>query len=415
MKEVIKVVDILLPKKSVDYSKWSVVACDQYTSEPEYWEEIKQYIGDNYSTLNIIFPEVYLGDNDGARISKINSTMQSYIEKDIFDVVKDSFVFVDRTLADNRHRLGLVMAIDLEEYDYSPTSKASIKATEGTVIERIPPRLKIRQNATLELPHIMLLMDDRKREIIEGISLNRDKLEKLYDFDLCGNGGHIEGYRVADTKAVIDKIYGLLDKELQMKMYHTTTDTLFMVGDGNHSLATAKAHWDKVKSTLTDEERKTNLHRFALVELVNLHDDGLLFEPIHRVVFNVTEDIVKAMIDTFSEGDEVAEMRFNGTKYELKVPNNAPNAIEKIQNYIDNLIKTNNDIKVDYVHGRANTLSVADREKGLAILMPTIKKEELFGYIIEKGVLPRKSFSMGEANDKRYYLEAKLLPNKEIK
>lgn len=412
--EIIKSMPILLPKKNIDLSKWAVVACDQYTSEKAYWENLSKYVGDSYSTLNIVFPEVYLGHGDENRIAKINDTMRSYIKDDIFDVFENCFVLVDRVTADGKRRLGLVIAVDLEEYDYSPSSNARIKATEGTVIERIPPRVKIRKNALLELPHVMLLMDDREQKIIESLYENKDKLEKLYDFDLNMNGGHIAGYKVDNVDEVINKIYGLLDKDYQRRIYGKETSILFSVGDGNHSLATAKTHWDNVKRTLSEKERENHPARYALCELVNLNGEGLDFEPIHRVVFGVTKSDVEKMQERFNEGASV-EMVLDEETYYIKANENAPKAIDEIQSHLDELVKEGK-ASVDYVHGRQNTLDVAKSENGLAIFMPTIKKEELFSYIIEKGVLPRKSFSMGEANDKRYYLEAKyIVPNKEIK
>lgn len=411
---IIKSMPILLPKKDVDLSKWAVVACDQFTSEKTYWENLANYVGDSYSTLNIVFPEVYLGQEDERRIAKINDTMRSYIKDDIFDVFENCFVLVDRVTADGKRRLGLVIAVDLEQYDYTPSSNARIKATEGTVIERIPPRVKIRKNALLELPHVMLLMDDREQRIIENLYENKDKLEKLYDFDLNMNGGHITGYKIDNVDEVIDKIYGLLDEEYQRKIYQKATSILFSVGDGNHSLATAKTHWDNVKQTLSEKERENHPARYALCELVNLNGEGLDFEPIHRVVFGVTKSDVEKMQRRFTDGVNV-EMVLGDETYYIKASENAPKAIDEIQSYLDELVKEGG-VSVDYVHGHQNTLNVAKNENGLAIFMPTIKKEELFSYIIEKGVLPRKSFSMGEANDKRYYLEAKyIVPNKEIK
>lgn len=412
---VIKSMPILLPKKDIDLSKWSVVACDQFTSERAYWERLKEYVGDSYSTLNIVFPEVYLGSNDDERIQKINDTMRKYQSEGIFDVHENCFILVDRVISNGQHRLGLVIAIDLEEYDFSPTSKARIKATEGTVIERIPPRVKIRKNAIVELPHVMLLMDDREQKIIENLYASRDKLEKLYDFELNMDGGHITGYKVTNVNEITNKLYGLLDKDYQRKIYGKETSILFSVGDGNHSLATAKTHWDNLKQTLSKEEKETHPARYGLVELVNLNGSGLDFEPIHRVVFGVSKEDVEEIVSKFSKGNGKIELNYEGKEYFIKVDENSPKAIDEVQTYLDSLVKSGK-AGVDYVHGRKNTLDVAKSENGLAIFMPTIKKEELFGYIIEKGVLPRKSFSMGEANDKRYYLEAKyIVPNKELK
>ncbi len=413
MKDIIKVQDILLPK-DLEYMKWSVVACDQYTSEPEYWEQLKEYVGDNRSCLYMIFPEAFLGNDDETRIKYINETMYNYIKWDTFKVIRDSFVLVDRYVND-AHRLGLVLPIDLEEYDFNPESDASIKATEGTVIERIPPRVKIRENAPIELPHIMLLMDDRECNIIEDLYKNRESLEPLYNFDLCMNGGHIAGYRVTNTKEITDKIYRLLDKDTQISKYGKATNILFAVGDGNHSLATAKACWDKIKVNLTEEQRKNHPARYALVEVVNLHQASIEFKPINRVVTGLDKKAVNVLKFVFSRNKGAkTEMVFNGESIPLNIPKDPVDAINKIQVYIDRLVEKG-EAKVDYVHDRDNTLEVAKNKGGLAIFMPAIDKNDLFKYIIDNGVLPRKTFSMGEANSKRYYLEAKLIvPNEEL-
>ena len=413
MKDIIKVQDILLPK-DLEYMKWSVVACDQYTSEPEYWEKLKEYVGDNRSSLYMIFPEAYLGNDDETRIKYINETMYNYIEWDTFKVIRDSFVLVDRYVND-AHRLGLVLPIDLEKYDFNPDSDACIKATEGTVIERIPPRVKIRENAPIELPHVMLLMDDRDCNIIENLYNNRENLEPLYDFDLCMNGGHIAGYKVTNTKEVTDKIYHLLDKDVQIQKYGKPSNILFAVGDGNHSLATAKACWDKIKVNLTEEQKQNHPARYALVEVVNLHQPSIEFKPINRVVTGLDKKAVNVLKFVFSRNKGAkTEMVYDGEVFPLNIPKDPVDATIKIQRYIDRLVEKG-EAKVDYVHDRENTLEVAKNKGGVAIFMPSIDKNDLFKYIIDNGVLPRKTFSMGEANSKRYYLEAKLIvPNEEL-
>ena len=415
MKDIIKVTDILLPNDDVEYMKWAVLACDQYTSEPEYWEKVANLAEGSKSAYHIVFPEVYLGQNDDERIKNINDTMYEYIRTDTFKTIKDSFILVDRTI-DNKHRLGLVTAVDLEEYDYSKDSKSAIRATEGTIIERIPPRVKIRQNAPLELPHIMLLMDDRDKTIIEELYKNKDNMEELYNFDLGLYNGHIAGYRVTNTEEVKNKIYHLLDEDVQVAKYGVNAKILFTVGDGNHSLATAKTHWDNIKGSLSQEERENHPARFALVEINNLYDDSIEFEPIHRVLFNVDYDKVKLIKFVFSrnKGSKL-DYYYNGKKGQINVQKSAPLCIYKLQNYIDRIVK-NEGVRVDYIHGTQNAIDIANKQNGMAIIMPTIRKDELFKYIIENGVLPRKSFSIGEAYSKRYYLEAKYIkPIKELK
>ena len=287
----VKVENILLPKDGVDFEKWAVVACDQFTSQPEYWEKLAAYVGNAPSTLNLIFPEVYLSDNRENRIKKINENMYKYLDENVFKEIKDSFVLVERDTPYEKGRLGLMMAVDLEEYDYTPFAPVAIRATEGTVLERIPPRVEIRRHAPLELPHIMLLIDDREHTVIEPLYENREKLELLYDTNLNMNGGHVRGWRVPDTAAVLEKLYALTSDEVQLKNYGKVTNFLFAVGDGNHSLATAKAHWNEVKVGLSDKDKETHPARYALVEVENLMSPALKFEPIHRVVFGANNDL----------------------------------------------------------------------------------------------------------------------------
>ena len=414
MKDIIKVQDILLPK-DLEYMKWSVVACDQYTSEPEYWEKLREYVGDNRSCLYMIFPEAFLGKgDDDTRIKYINETMNNYIDWDTFKVIKDSFVLVDR-FVNGAHRLGLVLPIDLEAYDFNPESNAAIRATEGTVVDRIPPRVKIRENAPIEIPHVMLLMDDKECKIIEGLYAKRNELETLYDFDLNMDGGHISGYKVTNTDEVKQQIYHLLDKEVQESKYGKDANVLFAVGDGNHSLATAKACWDKIKVNLSEQERENHPARYALVEVVNLHEPAIEFEPINRVITGLNKRGVDVLKFVFSrnKGPKM-EMVYNGKTLWVNGSKDPVETINKMQIYLDRLV-ANGEAKVDYVHGRQNTLDVAAKNGGVALFMPRIEKDDLFKYIIENGVLPRKTFSMGEANSKRYYLEAKLIvPNEEL-
>lgn len=404
--DIIHIPEILLPKKDIELFKWAVVACDQFTSQKDYWEELERITKGAPSTFNLIYPEVYLEENTEQRIENINKTMRKYLSDGIFDKIVDSFILVERDTPYTKSRLGLIMSIDLEAYDFTPFSNAYIKATEGTIIERIPPRVKIRGNAPLELPHIMLLIDDRSKSVIEPLYEMRDKLELLYDTDLNMNGGHIKGYKVTDTASVIEKIYALLDKQIQLDKYNTVTNFLFAVGDGNHSLATAKAHWDNVKKGLTEAEKETHPARYALVEVNNLHDDALMFEPIHRVIFNGGEKLIADMQNSLT-GEGKIELIYRNKKYKLNVSDNNIEAIKQIQGFIDTYIADKPTVTVDYIHGIADLKKVCETNNGIGIVMPTIVKDELFDFIIHKGVLPRKAFSMGEAVEKRYYLEAK--------
>lgn len=406
MKDVIKVSDILLPRLGVDLEKWAVVACDQFTSQPEYWKEVESFCEGAPSTFNLIYPEVYLNEDKEQRIETINSAMESYLACNLFRTVGNSFILVERDTKYQKGRLGLMMAVDLETYDYTPFAPAYIRATEGTIVDRIPPRVQIRRHASLELPHIMLLIDDRDNTVIEPLYENRDTLELLYDTDLNMGGGHIRGYKVENTDEILAKIYALLDNDVQKKKYGEVTNFLFAVGDGNHSLATAKAHWEEIKKTITADKWQNHPARFALVEVENLHGDALMFEPIHRVVFGAGEDFEKVIVDAMKGPREVI-MFTRDKKYVVHTEADSIDAIKAIQDFIDNYIKTHEGVSVDYVHGADYLAEVVEKHNGVGIIMPAPEKNSLFDFIIRKGVMPRKSFSMGEAEEKRYYLEAK--------
>lgn len=401
---ILKTPNILIPKDEYDYTKWAVVACDQFTSQIDYWDKLDQECGD-ISSLRIVFPEVHLGKDEESRINSINNTMQQYLDNDIFREIKDSYVLVERTTSYGNKRLGLMIAVDVEQYDYTPLSKAPIKATEMTVEERIPVRVKIRENAPLELPHIMLLMDDVSKSIIEPLYNNRDELEVLYDCELNMKGGHITGYRVKNVEEINSKIMQLIEKKTLIDKYGVDDNPfLFAVGDGNHSLATAKACWDKIKHNVEDKENHPA--RYALCELVNLYDEDLKFEPIHRVMFNVGDDFVEQLAKV-TDGPDKAYIVNKGQRQEISIPKSKAEAIADIQEFLDEYLHKNKASSIDYIHGEEHTLEVARNHNGVAILMPTIEKNELFKYVMTKGVLCRKAFSMGEAEEKRYYIECK--------
>ena len=401
MIKTIKAPHILLPKQDVDWSKYAVVACDQYTSNVEYWDTLREEVGDNLSTLNMIYPEVYLErtDND-AYINKINKNIKTYLKNKDLEDVGQCFILVERLTSYGVKRLGLVLAIDLEDYSYEKGSKALIRASEATIVERIPPRLKIRKDAGIELPHVLVLFDDPGKQIVEPLYAQRDKLEKVYDFDLNKDGGHIRGYKVENTKEVIKKFNHLF--------YKNNNGLLFIVGDGNHSLATAKAHWELIKKDLPENRRKNHPARFALVEANNLYDDGIIFEPIHRVLFGVDKDFEKELRNSV-DGDYISftYTKENGKK-ELKLPKNAPMAYLKVQTFLDKYLKEHPEVKIDFIHDEDELISVTDKDvNNIAIAMPALTKSDLFDYLAKDRVLPRKSFSMGHASEKRYYLEAK--------
>lgn len=407
--------DILIPK-NVDLEKWSVVACDQYTSEPEYWERVKEKAGNEPSAFNIIFPEVYLSLNDSEeRIEKINSEMKRYIDSGLFEEYKNTMVYVERGIGNGKTRKGIIGCIDLEDYDFTKGSGSLVRATEGTVLERIPPRVKIRENAPLELPHIMILIDDNKKKIIESIAEKKEEFEVLYDFDLMMDGGHITGRRLSEAEC--DRIIKGMERlsEEFMSKYNMldVPELIFAVGDGNHSLATAKTCWENLKKDLTDEEKETHPARFALCEIVNLHDDALQFEPIHRVVFDVDKDKL------FEEMGKYYDISFinnggQGFAYvsgeesgEIYVSNPSSRlTVGTLQNFLDWYTDRFGG-RIDYIHGREVTMRLAAQKGNIGFILPAMSKNQLFPTVIADGALPRKTFSMGEANEKRYYLEAK--------
>ncbi len=389
--------NILLPKVE-NPTKWAVVACDQYTSEPQYWERVSSFVGESKSTLNLVYPEAFLAEGDG-RIDKINSTMQKYISEGVFEEYKDCFIYVERTLSGGRVRKGLIGAIDLEEYDFHKGVKSRIRATEGTVLSRIPPRVKIRQNAPLELPHVMLLIDDKKKALIENIK----KGEKLYDFDLMENGGHLCGYLIDGENA--DEFL----KEFDGFSKNAEDGLVFAVGDGNHSLATAKQCWDNLKPSLNEEERASHPARFCLVEIENIHDDVLEFEPIHRIVFGVDEKEFASKIEDAlgcgEGGDQHIVMVTKEGNKDLYINNvTSPIEVGTLQKYLDTL-----NCEVDYIHGEDVVIKLVKENNAVGFLLPKPDKGSLFSTVIEDGALPRKTFSMGEANEKRFYMEAKYI------
>lgn len=392
--------DFLLPRKGIDLSKWAVVACDQFTSSPEYWNELRSYIDDEPSAYNMILPEVYLDSTKDQTFNQIYDAMKEYLKDGTLQSIGSSFLLVERITNLNVKRLGLMVAIDLETYNYEEGSKPLIRTTEKTIIERIPPRVKIREKAPLELSHIMLLINDRKLKIIEKLYEKRSSLKKRYDFVLNMMGGHIRGYQIFDTDPIVEQFYNLIEDE--------NDPILAVVGDGNHSLATAKAHWENIKKGLTILEQKDHPARFAMVEIVNIYDPGLEFEGIHRVLFNVQDDF---LIDLFHAVDKDAETWVYTKdlgKEEFYIPKSTAEAYEQIQTYIDRYMKHHPNVTIDYIHGEDELVRICNNNpNAVGIKMPTLAKKDLFPFIQTGKVLPRKSFSMGSATAKRYYLESR--------
>ena len=379
--------DILLPNKDVDMEKWAVVACDQFTSEPEYWERVEKTVGDAPSTLRLILPEANLkAPNVDEFIADINASMSKYLEEGIFETLKDSLIYIERGQSDGKIRHGLIGMVDLDQYDFTPGSGALIRATEGTVLE--------------------------------PLTAAADKMESVYDFDLMENGGHIKGYKLsaAQIDAVADALTGLTSDEAMKSKYGVSgvAPLLFAVGDGNHSLATAKACYEEQKKGKTPEEYLALPSRYALVEVVNNHDDALQFEPIHRVLFGVDHEKFMEEFKKFypnahegkGEG-HVIEVCWNGHDDFVTVPDpKVQLAVGTLQAFIDEYLKQFGG-EVDYIHGDEVTRELGSKEGNMGFLLPAMGKEQLFKTVMADGVLPRKTFSMGHAQDKRYYVEAR--------
>lgn len=404
--------DILLPKLDRGgMEKWSVVACDQYTGEPEYWKTTAAIVGDAPSALRLILPEVYLEENCEQRIADINATMTEYLERGLFDEYKDCLILTKRTQADRRLRAGLVGCIDLEMYDYNKGSKSQVRATEATVTSRIPPRVKIRMNAPLELPHIMILIDDPKNTVIEP--LLEKELKDVYDFELMQNGGHLSGAVVDGENA--DGVLAALDKlaEEELKIRHWSglekeEMLLYAMGDGNHSLATAKECYEQKKRANSPD---TELARYALVEIVNLHSPVLEFEAIHRVVTEInTDDLMDKLTAELGLTDS-AEQSFTviigNEEHKFGITKPTSNlTVGSLQTFLDKYLQENGG-KVDYIHGEDVVRTLCKEPNTVGFLLPSMAKSELFPTVIKDGALPRKTFSMGHAHDKRFYCEAR--------
>ena len=426
----LRIPEILLPK-NIDLSTWSVIACDQYTQDKDYWKNVEEKAGNKPSTLNLILPEVYLGSPDKAdRIKKIRQSMKEYLDTGVFADAKKCFIYLERKTAFGRTRKGLVAQIDLETYEWKPFSKANIRATEATIVERIPPRMEIRKGAPLELPHIMLLVND-KDDLLVGANKPTDGRAPIYDGDLMANGGHITGWAL-ESKVDIEGVEKALNLIAEKNTSPDGSTFLFAVGDGNHSLATAKAVWDEYKKE--HPEDKDSPVRYALIEIVNIYDTGLTFEPIHRVIFNIdNETLIKKLaeklngnIKALDDADKVikavkdswanfgffyldSEGKQKNVLLETKIKELA---VARLQPEIDAFLKELQDqskAEIDYIHGTDEVLKLGSKENSLGILLPPIAKDSFFETINGRGPLPRKSFSMGEADEKRFYLECRRL------
>lgn len=416
MKKCYSAADILLPDfEKHDVAKWAVVACDQFTSEPEYWEKAEALVGDAPSTLRMILPEVYLSETE-ERIPKINQTMKDYLDTLLLPNT-DTMLYVERTQSDGSIRRGIVMAVDLECYDYRKGASALIRATEATVVERIPPRVAIRRGAAVELPHVMLLIDDAERSVIEPLASAKSGTV-AYDTDLMLGGGHIFGRFLddAEIRRIGRALDALITPEAMEARYGDASlaPLLFAVGDGNHSLASAKAAYEEIRASIGAEAAASHPARYALVEVVNIHDEALKFEPIYRVMFGVTPEDVLTSLRSYIKnlhGDaapQSCEYLYGTEKGTLTI--DTPDrqlTVGTLQDFIDEYLASHPETEVDYIHGEASVEALAAKPNAIGFLFSGMEKSELFPTVMFDGALPRKTFSMGHAEDKRYYLECR--------
>ncbi len=405
--------DILLPKQSAMSEAWAVCACDQYTGEPAYWAETERIVGEKPSTLRLILPELYLEDNDVTeRIAKIQSSMQDYLKNDVFDTYSDAMIYIERIQSDGKCRAGLIGKIDLEQYDYTKGSTSLVRATEATVAERIPPRVRIRRGAALELPHIMILLDDAKKTVIEPLSAAKSGMKQVYNTKLMQGGGSIQGWLIpADAQVkILDALTALGNAE---NFENGVAPLVYAMGDGNHSLATAKAFYEEWKAAHPNEDTANCPARYALVELVNLHSEALQFEAIHRILNGI--DPAKLLADmtaaldlrTDAPAAQAMEILVNGNKTTYYIHKQTSNlTVGSVQSFLDAWLKANGG-KIDYIHGADVVAKLAQAEGSMGILLPDMQKSELFPTVIKDGALPRKTFSMGHAADKRFYMECR--------
>ena len=403
--------EILLPKDA-DMAKWAVIACDQFTSDQAYWDRVRAFAGDAPSTIHLILPEAELGsEGEAAHIAEINRTMEAYLQNGVFAVYPESFIYVEHTLENGTIRKGLVGKLDLEAYDYRPGSDSMIRATERTVPERIPPRQRVRRGAPIELPHVLMLCDDWEKRLIEPIEAKKDTLPVVYDFELMEDGGHIKGWLVngkdaEEFEAVLsDYSAHVAEKYADLE----GTPMIFAVGDGNHSLATAKSCYEELKAAHPGEDLSRHPARWALVELENIHDEAQVFEPIHRVITETEpEKLLKAL-----EENACAEGGYPVRWYTAEAegvvtldPQKAELTVAVLQGFLDEYLKENAG-KIDYIHDDDALISLARQPGAIGFLLPGMEKGQLFRGVIRDGALPRKTFSMGHSREKRYYLEGR--------
>ena len=398
---------ILIPK-NVDMSKWAVIACDQHTTDRKYWDTLKEYIGDSPSTLNFIMPEVYLNDIDiDEKTQKVQENVINYESFCEYEEVHGA-ILVERTTSNGSKRIGIVTCVDLEEYDIDISKSPAIRVTEKVVLDRIPTRKAIRANSPIELPHVILLYDDPTKNITAGLYEERKKFRKLYDFDLNMNGGHLTGYLIPPEDGILDKFDDLLDEKTQIAKYGINAHLLLAVGDGNHSMLTAKMHWEDVKQGLSEEEKENHPARYALVEIENIHDDAITFLPIYRNIYTDNVEAVIQILKIEMKGPKNLRLLYKDQEIFIPRPESDAETLSSLQSLLDRLKGQRMISKIEYVHDLDEVFSnVSKDDNCLGILNPVFPKDGLFKYVVESGALPKKSFSIGHENTKKYYLELK--------
>lgn len=434
--------DILLPAPEVDPKKWAVIACDQYTSDPSYWERVAVTVGDAPSTLHVIYPEVYLGEHGGdVRIDSIHAAMRSYLEKGILIEAGPGILTTKRTYGDGTSRRGVLIALDLEAYDFSKGSASLIRATEATILDRLPPRIAIRKRAPLELPHILVLIDDPAETVIEPFAASAEGTLPVYDTDLMSNGGHLTGYLGTEPSAIegfTAALERLADPRSFLSRYGSGNVLLFAVGDGNHSLATAKSIWERKKGALTESERYAHPARFAMVEIVNIHDPGLKFHGIHRIFGGLDAGRFAELVEErYPAGarraippGRIAEVfdRYEGSGREIGWRTGGDAGLITLdaecgdlpaveaQRLLSAVVSAFPGAEVDFVHGAESASELGSGPDSAAVFLPPLMKSEFFSTIIKRGILPQKAFSMGEADEKRFYFECRrIVPDGPLK
>ena len=413
----------MVPAQAIDHKKWSCVACDQFTSQPEYWAKVEKLVGNAPSSLHIMLPEVYLEDDHVAeQIAHMKNVMQDYLYDNVLDKLERGIILTERHMG-NKVRKGILLAMDLEQYDWDISKKPMIRATEQTVLSRIPPRVAIRRGAVLEMPHIMLLIDDPDDTVIGNLHIQRGSMKKIYDFDLMMGGGALEGW-LAEEKLVDQTIDAIshLDKKDNM---------LFCVGDGNHSLATAKTIWEETKTELTPEEQENHPLRYALCEVINLRDRAVEFMPIHRLFFGVNpSECAYYVVEKLNAAGKNAKLVFGRWNPSVEAPDGAyvipfkyhdgagkiiienpshPLAVGEVQDIFEEYLTVAKSGSIDYIHGDEAFLELSNEYDAIGFYFDALQKSDFFDLIVKCGVLPKKTFSLGEAEQKRYYMECRLL------